>query len=284
VITGFPWPDLETWFFFGTIIVIQTVGIGLGILIYEKMADLSEQRRQALDNLEAALEENASLQEQLLDRAREAGASEERQRMAREIHDTLSQGLIGIITQLGAVQQTKDRPGDWQRHLENALQLARESLAEARRSVNALRPKPLEGALLPEALAEVGKQWSDLNGVPVAITTTGDPISLTPESEAALLRTAQEALANIAKHAHATRAGLTLSYMGDEVLLDVRDDGDGFVPADQIRKSGSGFGLTSMRQRMSQVGGTLEIESEPGHGTAISARVPAALPLNEAAG
>jgi signal transduction histidine kinase len=281
IITGFPWPTIEAWTLYLTIIVIQTLAIGFGTVLGEKLAEQSEQRRQAVAKLEAALEENAGLHAQLLAQAREAGVLDERQRMAREIHDTLAQGLIGIITQLGAMQQAKDRPGDWQRHLDNAMRLARESVAEARRSVNALRPEPLESARLPDALAEVAQQWSEVNGVPVEVTTTGDPIALHSEVEAGLLRTAQEALANIAKHAHASRAGLTLSYMGDVVILDIRDDGVGFAIADHNGDRGAGFGLTAMRQRMSRVAGTLSIESEPGGGTAISARVPAIVALQE---
>ena len=137
-------------------------------------------------------------------------------------------------------------------------------------------PSTLETARLPDALAEVARQWSELNGVPVEVVTTGDVQPLHPEVEVALLRTAQEALANVAKHANASRAGLTLSYMGDVVTLDVRDDGVGFeVPAASRRAPGPGFGLSAMRQRVNRVAGTLAIESEPGGGTAISARVPA---------
>ncbi len=107
------------------------------------------------------------------------------------------------------------------------------------------------------------------------MTTTGDVQPLHAEVEVALLRTAQEALANVAKHANASRVGLTLSYMGDVVTLDVRDDGVGFkVPAGSDVR-GTGFGLSAMRQRVNRVAGTLAIESEPGAGTAISARVPA---------
>jgi signal transduction histidine kinase len=281
IITGFPWRTAESWFIFGTIIIIQTLSIGFGTLLAERIAELSEGRRQAVARLEAALEENAGLQAQLVAGAREAGVLEERQRLAREIHDTLAQGLIGIITQLGAVQQAKDRPIDRQRHLDHAMRLARESLAEARRSVDALRPEPLEGARLPEALSEVAQVWSGLNGVPVEAMTTGDPLPLHPEVEEALLRTAQEALANIAKHARATRVGLTLSYIGDEVTLDIRDDGVGFSAADQTAGRGAGFGLTAMRQRVGRVSGMLSIESEPGKGAVISARVPALAALPE---
>ncbi|HEX6472253.1 MAG TPA: sensor histidine kinase [Streptosporangiaceae bacterium] len=229
--------------------------------------------------LEATMEENAGLQAQLLVQAREAGVAEERQRMAREIHDTLAQGLTGVITQLQALERVTDRPDERRRHLDTAMRLARDSLAEARRSVRAVRPEALERARLPDALAEVVARWSADNGVPAEITTTGTARPLHPEVEVTLLRTAQEALANAAKHAAASRVGLTLSYMEDVVTLDVRDDGVGFEPAPAGAPgeptARGGFGLTAMRQRVSRLAGTLAIESEPGAGTAISASVPA---------
>lgn len=239
--------------------------------------------------LEEALRENAGLQAQLLVAAREAGVLDERQRMAREIHDTLAQGLTGIITQLQAADRAAAEPGAdpavWRRHLDNAVRLARDSLAEARRSVHAVRPGPLRSARLPEALAEVAAEWSRINDVPAEVTTTGTARPLHPEVETTLLRVAQEALANVAKHAGATRVGVTLSYMADLLTLDVRDDGAGFDPADAATRgagaraaAAEGFGLTSMRQRVARLGGSLEIESEPGLGTAISASVPAISP------
>ena len=149
--------------------------------------------------------------------------------MAREIHDTLAQGLTGIITQLQAAEQAAGRPGRaGTAHFDAATRLARESLSEARRSVEALRPEPLETGRLSEALADVAGRWSALHGIPVQVTTTGTARPMPPEAEFALLRTAQEALANVARHAQATRVGVTLSYMEYEVALDVRDDGRGF--------------------------------------------------------
>ncbi|MEV4810680.1 sensor histidine kinase [Micromonospora avicenniae] len=221
--------------------------------------------------------ENEGLHAQLLVQAREAGVLEERQRMAREIHDTLAQGLTGIITQLEAAEQSRDRSDMWRRHVDNALGLARESLTEARRSVRAVRPRQLETARLPDALAELGGRWSSLHGVRAEIATTGTPRSLHPEIEVTLLRAAQEALANVARHAAATRVGLTLSYMADVVTLDVRDDGIGFDPdvRPAPRQTDGGYGLTAMRQRVTGVGGELTVESEPGGGTAVSASVPA---------
>ncbi len=274
LITGFPWPERSSWIFFGSLIAFQTLAIGFGNLLADRLGSLSEQRRQAVARLQAALEENAGLQAQLLTQAREAGVLEERQRLAREIHDTLAQGLAGIITQLGAAQGAKDSPERWQQHVEHALALARESLGEARRSVHALRPAPLDHARLPDALAEAARRWSQVHGVNARVATIGEPLALRAEAEAALLRITQEALANIAKHARATRVGITLSYLDDVVALDIRDDGVGFGADENSKDARGGFGLESMRQRITQVGGALEIESEPGNGTAISARLP----------
>jgi signal transduction histidine kinase len=284
----------------------------------------------ANDQLERSLALNAELQEQLLDRAREAGMLGERQRMAGEIHDTLAQALVGIITQLEAIDQARDvdpdaatgegirgaaADGETSRRVGVAAQLAREALGEARRSVQALRPAPLESARLPEALAQVADRWSKIHGVDAAVTTHGPVAPLRPELEVTMLRTAQEALANVARHAQARRVGITLSYMDDLVTLDVRDDGIGFDPAgarktaiaetaavaatdawnplsgrprparrtapataasaDADAAPAGGFGLIAMRERIQGVAGTLAIESEPGHGTAVSATVPA---------
>jgi signal transduction histidine kinase len=275
LIAGLPTTP-DAWTFYLTIIGIQTLAIGFGTVVGEKISEASEQRKQVVAQLEAALRENEGLHAQLVTQAREAGVLDERGRMAREIHDTIAHGLTGIITQLEAAAQAMDRPADHQRHLDNALRLARESLDEARRSVEASRPEALEHADLPGALSRVASEWSSIQGITVAVTTTGEPMPLHPEIETALLRTAQEALANVARHAHATRVGVTLSYMGDVVTLDVRDDGVGFDVGDEAKPAGGGgFGLTAMRQRVSRVAGTLAIESEPGVGTAVSARVPA---------
>ncbi len=255
----------------------------------------SRQRGQMVDELresnrrlEVALAENAGLQRQLLVQAREAGILDERQRMAREIHDTLAQGLTGIVAQLQAAEHAAGEPAEWRKHFAAATGLARESLSEARRSVDALRPEPLENASLSQALAGVAARWSALHGIPAWVTTTGTTRPVAPDAEAALLRTAQEALANVARHAQASRVGVTLSYLENEVALDVRDDGRGFDPAvgpARRRDAGpqgapgaqpaGGFGLLAMRQRIEGLAGTLQVESEPGAGTGISAHIPA---------
>jgi signal transduction histidine kinase len=257
--------------------------IGVFVMLGQRTAEQNEARKQMIvelaeanQRLEDLMAENTGLQAQLLTQAREAGAGDERQRMAREIHDTLAQGLTGIITQLEAARQTASQP-ERERRTDNAERLARDSLAEARRSVQALRPRALEDSKLPDALADEVARWSATSGVAAEVKTTGDPRALHPEVEVTLLRVAQEALANVAKHARAACAWVTLSYMEDVVTLDVRDDGAGF-DRPQPSPSVGGFGLIAMRQRVGRLAGQLEIESEPGAGTAVSASLPA-IPL-----
>jgi signal transduction histidine kinase len=247
----------------------------LSVRVEQRMARarISTELAEANQREAATMAENAGLQAQLLTQAREAGVLEERQRMAREIHDTLAQGLTGIVTQLEAAQRTSD-DAEHQRRIGNAKQLARDSLTEARRSVQALKPQALENARLPDALAEEAARWSVTTGIVVAVTTTGEARPLHPEVEVTLLRVAQEALANVAKHANASRAAVTLSYMEDVVTLDVLDDGKG-LDGEASHTADGGFGLIAMRQRVQRLAGQLEIESEQGRGTAVSASVPA---------
>jgi signal transduction histidine kinase len=246
----------------------------------------SARRRQVIEELNEAnrklsqtLQENAGLQARLLGSAREAGVLDERARLAREIHDTIAQGLTGVVAQLEAASAA-DQPGDPEpevrrRHVDIAMALARESLSEARRSVEALTPGQLDRAQLPDAIAEMAKRWGETAGVDPVLDTTGYPRPLLPDIEVALFRVAQEALANVGKHARAERVGLTLSYMDDVVVLDVRDDGRGFDPGAVAPSADSGFGLAAMETRVHRVSGTLTVESAPGEGTALSASVPA---------
>ncbi|HEY1486361.1 MAG TPA: sensor histidine kinase, partial [Micromonosporaceae bacterium] len=238
----------------------------------EQFDEVSEAKRQ----LEATLAENAGLHRQLLIQAREAGILDERQRMAREIHDTLAQGLTGIITQLQAAEQAENDPQRWRRHLTAATELARESLTEARRSVHELRPEPLSTARLSDALRDVAVRFTELHGVQATVEISGTVRPIAPEVEVVLLRTAQEALANVARHARASRVVLTLSYLDHDVALDLYDDGLGFEPATAPRSApdSGGFGLVAMRQRVEGLFGALSVESRPGEGTAISARIP----------
>ena len=230
-----------------------------------------EELAEANRRLREAMEENAGLHAQLVSQAREAGVLDERQRMAGEIHDTIAQGLTGIVTQLEAAAHADHDPERRARHRDLAHRMAREALAEARRSVQALRPGPLAEAQLPEAVGEMAERWAQSSGVPVRVEVTGSAVPLLPAVEVVLFRVAQEGLANIAKHAAATRAGVTLSYTDEVVLLDVVDDGVGFrADAGGVES----YGLTAMRQRLRQIGGALTIESGPGEGTALSAQIP----------
>lgn len=268
--------DAAMWL---SLVAVQTLLIGSSGLVGSAVSRQSEERQRALDALAAAQAENEGLHRQLLSQARESGMLDERQRLSQEIHDTLAQGFTGIITQLEAAKQSRGDSAEWARHLDLATALARENLTAARRSVHALHPEPLESAALPDALAAVTRQWGERTGVAVEFTTTGTAEPLHPEIEATLLRITQEALSNVDKHAAAARVGLTLSYMADEVTLDVRDDGAGFDPGRPCTASSEhGFGLPGMRRRVQRLAGTLHVESEPGVGTAISANLPA-IPL-----
>jgi signal transduction histidine kinase len=233
-----------------------------------------QQLAEANRRLEESMAENAALHERLVAQARAAGVTEERQRLAGEIHDTLAQGLTGIVAQLEAAEHGRHRPEVWSRHLALAKSLARSNLTEARRSVRALRPGQLEDANLPEAVGELARGWSRDTAIPAELGTTGRPLRAAPATEAALFRVAQEALANVAKHAQASTVQLTLTYLDDTLLLDVADDGIGFDPGGRT----DGYGLTGMRHRLDGVGGTLTVESSAGYGTTVNAVVPLGAP------
>ncbi|MEV6973724.1 sensor histidine kinase [Kitasatospora sp. NPDC093806] len=278
---GLPPRSPSVWILFGVIFALHAGLLVIFGNLREKEAEEAKAKAATMAELERtnarlaqALAENAGLQAQLLLQAREAGVDDERRRLAAEIHDTIAQGLTGIITQLQVVAAAED-PAVARTHLERAQALARQSLGEARRSVHDLGPGALEHDSLPEALKKTVADWSVRTGVRAEFTTTGTVEPLHDEIESTLLRIAQEALANTARHARATRVGVTLSYMDDEVTLDVRDDGCGFDPLSlPPRGESGGFGLGGMRARAERLAGTVGIESEPGHGTAVSAHVP----------
>jgi signal transduction histidine kinase len=274
-------------------IVLVNFAIASGFSYAERVQSEDVERRQRMIDelteanvrLEGLLAENAGLHAQLLTQAREAGVQDERQRMAREIHDTLAQGLVGIIRQLEVVDSADETAA--RRHIEVATTLARESLNEARRSVQDLAPAALEHARLPDAITQVTERWSKLSGIEATTRTTGHAVAMRPEIEVALLRAAQEALANVARHARAGEVVLTLSYMDDEVRLDVHDDGVGFDPRALLapepepsaaEPQSGGFGLRAMRQRIEALSGTLQVESRLGGGTTIATAIPAARP------
>ncbi|MEU6877834.1 sensor histidine kinase [Streptomyces sp. NPDC046712] len=279
---GLPPTSLVTWVAFGGLfalnaclaVVFSHLGTKEAEKAAERAATITELARTNA-RLEQALAENAALQAQLLLQAREAGVADERRRLAAEIHDTIAQGLTGIIAQLQVVTLTPD-PGVARVHLQRAADLARHSLGEARRSVQNLSPVALEHDTLPEALKKTVATWSERTGITTRFTVTGTEEPLHDELAATLLRIAQEALANAERHSGASRAGVTLSYMGDEITLDVRDDGRGFDPGSVPARTagGGGFGLDGMRARAERLAGCVTLETAPGEGTAISARVP----------
>ncbi|GAA2464774.1 sensor histidine kinase [Streptomyces lavendulocolor] len=278
---GLPPASALQWALFAALLVLNVCLALVFAHLGDKEAERTAERaatiaalERANARLEQALAENEGLHAQLLVQAREAGVADERRRLAAEIHDTLAQGLAGIVAQLQVVTAAPD-PRVAREHLERATALARHSLGEARRSVHGLAPAALEHATLPDALHRTVTDWSERTGVAARLTVTGTEEPLHDEVAATLLRIAEEALANTARHAGASRTGVTLSYMGDEITLDVRDDGRGFEPAAVPPRSRTGgFGLDGMRARAARLAGTLCVESEPGGGTAVSARVP----------
>lgn len=252
---------------------VQVAGpavLGLVIAVFmDRIQTQSQERAELLTRL-------ASTQRLLAERARETGVLQERQRLAQEIHDTLAQGFTSIVMQLEAADQALPRdPATAAAHVDRARRTARDSLQEARRTVQALRPQPLETASLPEVLARAVAAWAEETGIPAASTVTGSPEPLPPDVEVTLLRVAQEALANVRTHAGAGAAMVTLSYMDDLVALDVGDDGRGFDASAPPRSAG-GYGLIAMRERVKKLGGDLVVESSAGAGTTVAARIPLA--------
>ena len=196
--------------------------------------------------------------------------TEERTRLAREIHDTLAQGLTAIALHLeGALRHLDGNPERARERLERALAMARESLEDARQSVLDLRAGPLAGKPLAEALAALARTFTTQTGVRVHVRAAGDaPLPLRVEAE--LFRIAQEALANVARHAQARRVVLTLEG-GPPARLSIVDDGRGFHP-DQV---GPGcLGLVSIRERAASIEARLQVHSTPRQGTRISVEWP----------
>jgi signal transduction histidine kinase len=250
------------WLFVFTALGAIILGVWITAIIGQ-----STRRRQLIEQLEATQAELAAAE-------RRAGILEERQRLARDIHDTLAQGFISIVMHLEAADQAlPDDLDTLQKHLDRARGTARTSLEEARRVVHALRPHSLDQRSLPDAIERTAARWQEETGIPLTTTTTGDPIPLHPDIEVTLLRATQEALANIRKHAQATAVQLTLSYIDDVVVLDVQDNGVAFAGAAASPLSG-GYGLQAMRERAEQCGGSVTVESEAGEGTTVVVSIP----------
>jgi signal transduction histidine kinase len=206
-------------------------------------------------------------------RARYSAVLAERNRISRDIHDTLSQNLAGIALQLDAVHmQLPDVESNLRARLDEACNLTRYSLAEARRAIADLRSDDLECPQLTAALPEIAQR------VAVALQTSvqviGDPRKLNPAVERNLQRIFQEALTNAVKHAHARTVDVELKYGSDNVALRVRDDGDGFDLQSLNTPASGHYGLIGMRERAERIGGHLTVNSRPGEGTELLVEVP----------
>lgn len=253
--------------------VYALVGLGVLTLIILSLRAITEQshrRQQLIDSLEATREELARME-------RRAGMLEERQRLAGEVHDTLAQAFTSIAMLLEAAQAAvKSGAAGAAGHVEQALQASRDGLREARRVVWALRPESLERGSLGDALIRAAAQLGEQTGIAARTVLTGEARPLEAELEVTLLRAAQEALANVRRHARARQVTVTLSYMDDVVALDVCDDGVGFDPASLPAEPGrhGGLGLLAMRERVEMLQGSLTVESAPGRGSTLVVELP----------
>lgn len=206
-------------------------------------------------------------------RGRFALVLEERVRLAREIHDTLAQGFVGISSQLDAVALCMPNdPSAAQRFLDLARKMARHSVTEARRAVMGLRASALEGQDLATALRLGTTQWTA--GYKVEVHVEADSARLPHEMEQNLLRIAQEAVTNTLKHAGAGQVWIRLQVQARKLYLRIRDDGRGFRDAEVFNATGGHFGLIGMRERAERLGGELRLESNPGSGTLVEVMVP----------
>lgn len=263
-------------------IVAGTAGaaaIGWGI----RRLEVEARHRQALNAdlaeanvaLRAATTEAARLQQETLRAERAVAVEAERTRLAGELHDTLVQGLAGVSAQLETADELLDDGHPARVRVSSALELARSSQVEARRSVHALRSGELDDREFVAALRSTVERWRDRTGTTASLSAVGTVGPLAPDAEQGLLRVTQEALANVERHSGAGRVTVTLTGLDDEVALDVVDDGCGFdlAAAPEPGPTG-GHGLTTMRHRVTALDGVLAIETAPGEGTALSARLP----------
>lgn len=208
----------------------------------------------------------------LAEQARQAAVLEERNRIARDIHDTLAQGFTGVVVNLEASSRAlkKDSVGVALEHIEHAQQLAQAGLEEARLSVRALRPEA--SADLGLALDALLARIKDTGSIEATLNVVGTRRGLTREAEVELARIAQESVTNVLKHAHAGHVRLTLDFAADSVSLSIADDGGGF----DKKARHEGFGLIGMRERAERLGASLSIETYPGGGTTVRVALPQA--------
>jgi signal transduction histidine kinase len=269
--TGMPGPGLRLL----RAVAILTTGVTFGsVMLYIHRANRDALvRTRLLDQLDAA-------QRDLADQARQAGAQEERQRLAHDIHDTLAQGFASVIKHLEAIElsfasSSADNAVDTIRkaepHLTNAQSVSRTSLTEIRRLVLDLRPPQLVAASLQGAIERLVTQWRAANDIG-ATTAVHDIPHLQPHAEVILLRATQESLSNVARHAKASHVDVSLDCVDGLVLLSVEDDGCGISQADS--EGTGGLGILGMRERVRRFGGRVLIESRSPSGTSVTVALP----------
>jgi signal transduction histidine kinase len=258
---GVPWPAVAA-------VCVFAAGTLLSVAYMASVVRQSRERQRLIEQLQATRAELAAAE-------RQAGTLAERQRLARDLHDTLTQGFASVVLLLEAAEESLALGRPVERHIAQALRSARDNLAEARRVVWALRPRPLTEQPLAQALQELAGRLAEETGLRAETVLTGTARPLPAEVEEALLRVGQEALANVRKHAAASRVTVTLSYLDDVVTLDVHDDGVGFDQAATAAAAGGGLGLRAMAERVAALGGSLAVESTLGEGTTIAVEVPA---------
>jgi len=268
--TGGVWLWLEStdlgaipWGTVASVILLLATGLLL-VAYFGTVVRQSRQRQELIDELRQT-------QADLAEAERRGGVLAERERLARDIHDTLTQGFASVVMLLEAATTSLPSGTSGRQHAERALQTARENLVESRRMVWAMRPAALADASLSEALRKLTAELAEDTGIEAETKVIGTPVGLGVDEETAILRIAQEAVSNARRHAEATRVTVTLSHMDGAVVLDVHDDGVGFTP-DEPRADG--VGLRTMRERAQAFGGTLTVETHPGEGTAVAFELP----------
>ncbi len=223
-----------------------------------------------LGQLAHRLNDMARQLQHLLETRRELAVVEERNRLARDLHDSAKQQAFAAAAQISGVRALLKRdPEAAEAHIEEAERLIYELRQELTSLVQELRPAELEGKGLASAVRECAGDWSRQNGIVLEVRVQGER-SLPLDIEQSIFRIVQEALANVARHSEASRVEIALVYSYDEITFTVTDDGRGF----DVKGKHSGFGLSSMQDRAEALGGNLTVESVPGKGTSVSCTVP----------
>ncbi|UCC61816.1 MAG: sensor histidine kinase [Anaerolineae bacterium] len=236
------------------------------VLLYVRQVEARKRAQEMVQELEIA---HRRLQEYAA-QVKELTVSQERQRMARELHDTLAQGLAGLILQLEAADShlENSNPARAQAVVQQAMERARTTLHEARRAIQALRPAELEQGNLIDALGQVIDQFAAQAGVRMTFDVNAGPLVVPPDVAQDVLRIVQESLTNVGRHAQASHVRVRLARQGEGLQIVIEDDGLGFDPAEASTQPGC-FGLAGMQERAQRLGGELRVESERGQGTRV---------------